>query len=88
MDADDTETDLHAQGATYKEVAEAASQQDFATCSNSEEMLLFHCSSYSKGPRNVGLANCQTELLQHLKAEDEQHLRGCALSSQHYLRSA
>ena len=70
----------HVQGATYEEVAESASQQKFAICSDSEEMLLCRCPTYPKGPRNVELSCVGTGPLAAHKLEDERHLNGCAPS--------
>ena len=69
------------QGASYQEVAEAASQQEFATCSNTEEMLLFRLARSSEGPYNVVLAYAQSMALSQHKPKDQRHLKGCASSS-------
>ena len=66
------------QGASYEEIAEAACQQEFATCSDSEEMLLFRPALFSEGPYNVVLVYAQTMALSQDKPKDQQHLKGCA----------
>ena len=63
------------QGAIYEEIAEAASQQEFATCSDSEEMLLFRPALFSEGPYNVVLAYAQTMAPSQHKPKDQQHLQ-------------
>ena len=72
------------QGARDGEIAEAARQLDFATCTDSEEMLFFSCAFYSNGPRNTHLF--YKDSWYGSKREDKELLKGCGpdqLGNQH-----